>query len=190
MSTTHLVLTPVLLQTQKDIPTSMPGRHELAPAPAAFLWPQSCRLKEDQEQALVGMGHLNPSALATILDVDGYGSTSSLHTAAQTVWQSLRSLSKDMWQARTDIGSWRWWVLRDGLVGMPYVVRDMFLPRQAWGDFPLPEGHTGVPVLLVGQAPDSAHARLATMSRVVEDFSIVCGRDFPYTSLSTPLWMP
>jgi hypothetical protein len=190
MSTSTLVLTPVLITPTPGVFTAMQGRRVPTGTPAAFMWPKACRLKPDQEQTLVAMGHLNPSALAAILDVDGYGATSSLHTCAQTVWQKLRGLSKDMWQARTDIGSWRWWVLRDGLVGMPYVVRDVFLPRHAWGDVPLPQGHTGVPILLMQAAPDTAHARLATTARLVEDFTIVCGRDFPYTAVSSPLWLP
>jgi hypothetical protein len=190
MTTTPLVLAPVLVGAKPGVFTSMLGRHAPSTQPAAFLWPSTRQLTGEQEQALVGMGHLNPSSLAAVLDADGYGSTAALHTCAQTVWQRLRTLSKDMWHARSGFASWRWWVLRDGFVGMPYVVRDVFLPKAAWGDLPLPESHTGVPILVMDGAGDSAHARLATTARLVEDFTLVCGRDFPYTSVSSPLWLP
>lgn len=190
-----LTLVPLLFCPAPGVFTALLGdEHRKVDTPGAFLFPSKPLLDAADMAAVVALGHTNPQTIAAVFDKDGYGHTASLHPCGKAVSNWVQRVGthtpeRPFWGDRTMVTSWRWWVLRDGFVGLPYTDRAAFLETSLWANHGLPEGSFGVPVAALPGLDATAHIRLATASRVAADFALAVARDFPHARVLPPQWL-
>jgi hypothetical protein len=177
-----------------DLPARTPYAH-LSQSPGvqadavAVTGTQALSLVE--HRALERMGYTDPFRVNTLFTQDGgYDHTAALDRVSTLLMERLaHQQGAHMWTVRGCLRGWRWWALRDGLVGLPSSHITRFLPNDALPGPRVPEGCKGIPLLTLPGRAHSAHARLAAQGRLLDDLAIALAQAAPNTHVVATHWL-